>query len=211
MTAILSEIERQKKIAQAQTWDANEKALAARLAEQLAAKFASREKVPITEAQPTLTDDEQALWRDFTAWSAAEGIRHLPSRPSSVASYLLERKLTHEQMLDVIAAIGKAHDRHGLSNPTATAIVRSVLELETEDKPPRPWKAEIKYIWARLPAEIRYEVGRIERTRDAGFSREWKRQIEINKKLEAQLNAEKQNEIIKSSQDISEPRTAAAE
>jgi hypothetical protein len=194
MSAILTELERAKRLAQAQTWDSNEKALA----EKLQAKLAARGKAPITEAEFTLTDEEKATWQDFVSWAAVEGVRHLPARSSSVAGYLLERKLTHEQMLDAISVITKMHDRHGLSNPTATAAVRSVLELEIETAPPRTWRAEIRQVWARLPADIRYEVTRIERDRELGFNRLWQRQTEYTKLLEKQIHAEKQTEVIKS-------------
>jgi hypothetical protein len=189
MSAILSELERQKKIAQAQTWDSNEKALS----EKLQAKLAARDKAPITEAEFTLSDAEQELWQDFRSWCDSEGVRFLPSRSSTVASYLLERKLTHEQMLDAISVITKTHERHGLSIPCGAAV-RSVLELEIEEKPPRTWRSEIKQVWARLPADIRYEIGRLERYRDVEFSRLWHKQKEFTKQLEAKLNAEKQTE-----------------
>jgi hypothetical protein len=193
MTDLLRELERQKKISQAQTWDANEKALS----EKLNAKLAARGKAPITEAEFTLSDGEQELWQDFVSWAAAEGVRHLPARPSSIASFLLERKLTHEQMLDAIAVITKKHDLHSLPNATATAAVRSVLELEIETAPPRTWKTEIKEIWARLPADIRYEIGRLERHRDVEFSRLWHKQKEFTKQLEKQIHAETKTEAIK--------------
>jgi hypothetical protein len=205
MSAILTELERAKRIAQAQTWDGNEKALA----EKLQAKLAARDRAPITEAEFTLSDAEQELWQDFGSWCDSEGVRFLPSRSSSVASYMLDKKLTHEQMLDAISVIAKAHDRHGLSNPTATAAVRSVLELEIEASPPRTWRSEIKQVWARLPADIRYEIGRLERYRDVEFSRLWHKQKEFTKQLEAKINAEKQTET-KSIERPRDPDTAIA-
>jgi hypothetical protein len=211
MSAILSEIERAKRNDQIAAWTKAESAMAERLTEKLAAKFSSRERAPITEAVPVLTDDEQELWQDFVSYCGVEGVRHLPCRPSSCASYLLDRKLTSERMLDTIAAITKMHDRHALPNPTATAAVRSVLELEIESPPPRPWRRETKQVWTSLPADVRYEVARVERERELGFNRLWQKQAEYTKQLKAQLNDEKPNEVIKSIQDISQPRAAAAE
>ena len=202
MNAILSEIEKARQREKIDAWNKNEGLLANRLAEKLLAKFAAREQVPpsITEAQSTPTPLEQEVWQDFKSWCDSEGVRFLPSRPSSVAAWMLDRKLSHERMLDAIAVITKMHDRHSLPNPTATAAVRSVLELEIEAKPPRTWKTEIKEVWGRLPADIRYEIARLERSRDVTFSRLWHEQIELKKQLEkdvkAKFNAEKQDEVI---------------
>jgi hypothetical protein len=204
-TPVLAEIERQKKISQAQTWDTNERALS----EKLQAKLAARGKAPITQAELTLSDAEQELWQDFVAWAAVEGVRHLPARPSSVASFLLDRKLTHEQMLDAIAVITKKHDLHSLPNATATAAVRSVLELEIETAPPRTWKTEIKEIWARLPADIRYEIGRLERHRDVEFSRLWHKQKEFTKQLEKQIHAETKTETKSIERPVEQDRPAS--
>jgi hypothetical protein len=187
MSEILSELERQKRIAQARTWDANEKALAERLGVTLQTKLASRGKTPIAEASP-LTDEERELWQDFVSWCAVEGVRNLPARGSSVASYMLDKKLTHEQMLDAIAVITKAHDRHGLSIPCGAAV-RSVLELETDEKPPRSWRPEIKEVWARLPADIRHEIARIELSREVAFNRLYRRQADYTKQLERDVKA----------------------
>jgi hypothetical protein len=209
MTDLLRELERQKKISQAQTWDANEKAMASRLTEKLAAKFAAREK-PMPEAQVMLTDEEQEIWQDFVSYCAIEGVRHLPCRTSTLASYLLDRKLTHERMLDTFSVVSKQHDRHSLSLPCGAAV-RSVLELEVEFPPPRAWRPETKSIWASLPADIRFEVARIERERDLNFKRLWQKQAEYTKQLEAKakLNDEKPNETIKPVQNISQPRASA--
>jgi hypothetical protein len=79
-------------------------------------------------------------------------------------------------MLEVLAVIARRHDKHGLSNPCATAGVRSVLELSIEEKPPRSWKKDEQEVWAVLPADIRFTLSRRQRDYDREVGNARKRQ-----------------------------------
>jgi hypothetical protein len=139
MTSVLNEIERQKRIQQAHTWDANEKALAERLMDKMITEVVQREKVPtaLVELQAGPDPTDEATWRDFVAFANREGVRHLPAKPQTVGAYILfDGGMTHEQALDVLRVIARRHDEHELSSPCAAARVRAALEL-LDDKPPQ--------------------------------------------------------------------------
>jgi hypothetical protein len=83
MTNVLSEIERQKRIEQAHTWDANEKAIAKRVLDKVNLEAARRDKVPDAfgelQAEPSQIDD--LTWKDFVTFAERKGVRSLPANP----------------------------------------------------------------------------------------------------------------------------------
>jgi hypothetical protein len=178
MTQVLDEIERQKRLQQAHTWDHNEKVMAKRVMERVILEAARREKVPdaFVEVQAEPNPLDEVLWKDFVSFAEREGVRHLPAKSQTVAAYLLQGGLTHDRMLEVLAVIARRHDKHGLSNPCATAGVRSVLELSIEEKPPRSWKKDEQEVWAVLPADIRFTLSRRQRDYDREVGNARKRQ-----------------------------------
>ena len=194
MTNVLSEIERQRRIEQAQAWDANEKKVADRLAGKLDVELAYREKLPkaVSDLQEAPTDLDQAHEANFIAWCADNGVRHCPAKPATVAAYLMENRAQHDLLLDTLAAIGRLHDKFNLANPGATAIVRTVLELSLDDKPPR-WKKHEQELWASLPAEIRFALSRREHERDRELRLRQNEAADLRKKLNAETKTEKPN------------------
>ena len=156
-------------------------------------------------------------WQAFVEYCNSHNVRHLPARPATVASFLLDdRQLSHDRMLEILTVITRAHDQHGLSNPTATAIVRAVIETVMEDKPPRSFSKDEKEIFASLPADLRFALSRLERRRELDFHRQHERQVNLTKELKAKLetkgNAEIQEEIsaAKSNGNAGDENTVAA-
>jgi hypothetical protein len=202
MTAILNEIERQRRNEQAKAWDKAEMLLASRVLKWGCDEMNRRQKEPnaFAELQAEPSQVDEMTWKDFVAFAEREGVRSLPAKSHTVAAYILfDGSITHERALDVLGVIARRHDKHGLSNPCATAGVRAILELMFDDlPPPRSWQAEVKQSWAFLPSDIRNEIARIDRSRDVEFSRQRNKTVELQKKLEAEIeakrNAETKNE-----------------
>jgi hypothetical protein len=199
MADVLSEIERQKRREQAQTWDANEKRVAERLAGKLDVELAHLGKIPkaIGDLQNTPTPVEQAHGANFIAWCADNGVRHCPAKPATVAAYLMENRTQHDLLLDTLAAISRLHDKFNLPNPCATATVRTVLELSTDNTPPRSWRQDEQQLWAFLPVEIRHIISRRELNRDKEVRRVQGELGNVNQELitlKKRLNAETKTE-----------------
>jgi hypothetical protein len=203
MTNVLSEIERQKRIEQAHTWDANEKAIAKRMIDRVILEAARRQKDPdaFVELQAEPSQVDEMTWKDFVAFAEREGVRHLPAKSQTIACYLLDGSITHEQALDVLAVIARRHDNHGLSNPCATAGVRAVLELMFDDQPPRSWKRAEMELWSRLPEDIRYAISRRERERE--------RVVRLAQQEAADLRNEKKNAESKTEENPTRQTTAS--
>jgi hypothetical protein len=76
-----------------------------------------------------------------------------------------------EEMAAAVTAIAELHDSQGLSNPVATAAVRSELSRVLRLKPPRGWRSAEKLLFAELPPEIAVVVARREEQRDIELRR----------------------------------------
>ena len=71
---------------------------------------------------------------------AVKQVRRLPAKPKTVAAFVLEQDalgVPAQQIISILNAIELSHDRHSLSNPTATAIVRAALGQVVKIEPPR--------------------------------------------------------------------------
>jgi hypothetical protein len=168
MTRVLEEIERQKRLEQARVWDQAEAELAAEVSKTLEIELARGDKVPgaVVEAYAEANAVEELTWQTFVDFCNKRNVRRLPAKPSTIAAFLLYGGLSHERMLEALTVITRMHDKHGLSNPTATAIVRTVLELSIEERAPRSWKKEEQELWVALPADIRFTLSRRQRDFD---------------------------------------------
>jgi hypothetical protein len=98
------------------------------------------------------------------------------------------------QRMDALRVIARMHDKFQMPSPVACASVRAILELSMDEKPPRSWKRDEQEQWAYLPAEIRFALSR--RQRD--FDKEIRRCQNETADLRKKVNAEKQEQIIKS-------------
>jgi hypothetical protein len=207
---VLTEIDRQKKIEQIRTWSKNEGAMSERLAQGFEL-LATQGKLPSAADALDPSPVEDLLQQRFVAWCAQNGVRHCPAAPSTVATFLMDGGLDHEQALAALSAIGKMHDKFGLPNPAATLVCRLALESKLPGEQPR-WKKHELEIWQSLPADMRAIIALRENQRGMEVCRvqnELAKATGELKELRKQNNVEKQDEIIRSIQNIPEPRTAA--
>ena len=123
MSAVLSEIDRQKRAEQTRAWDAAEKAIA--------------DQLPPFSQRP-LTEREKLLLNPFLKWCQVGGVRHCPVKPSVLATYVAEQEYRTEPV-ETLLAIERLHDIHNLPNPVTTAVVRAALASLIDDEPPRSW------------------------------------------------------------------------
>jgi hypothetical protein len=214
MTAspVLAAIEQAKRSDQIAAWTKAENAMADRLTQGFEL-LAAQGKLSPDALAVELTPVESLLKQRFVEWCAENGVRNCPSRPSTVATFLLDQSLEHEQALAALSAIGKLHDKFGLPNPCATAAVRTVLQTKLPGEQPR-WKKHELEFWAALPADIRAVIALRENQRGTEVRRIQSELAKANgelKELRKQINHEERpNEANKPSENIPEPRTAAS-
>ena len=211
MTQVVAELERIKRNEQIAAWTKNEAEIATQVAKKLELEIARQGKLPQTISEASYLDN--LTWQAFVDYCTRHNIRHLPAKPHSVASFLLDdRQLSHDRMLEILTVIARAHDQHSLSNPTATAIVRAVIEMVMEDKQPRSFSKDEKEIFAALPADLRFALSRLERRREIDFHRQHERQVKLTKELEAKGSAEIKEETsaAKSNGNAGDENTIAA-
>ena len=150
MTANLSDaIAAAKTREQIQKWDSGEARLAAELPIQL----------PAVE----LSADVRSCLDAFNKWAESKSARRLPAKPVTVACFILDQAalgVPAQQILAQLDAIERAHDRHSLSNPVRTAVVRAALEQIIKVDPPRSWPREGKVLFAQLDPDIRRVIAR---------------------------------------------------
>jgi hypothetical protein len=182
MTAILSEIARQKRREQVAAWDKAEAELAAEVTRTLELE----RKPPSVESPDPI---EELAWQTFVDFCDKRNARRLPSKPSTVAAFLLFGGLSHEAMLDALTAITRKHDQHNLSNPTASAIVRSVLSMKLDEPAPQSWSRAEKELWPALNVEVRAVLRRIDLTRRKEIGRCQREAADLRKKYETKEEA----------------------
>src|SRR5689334_8500176 len=88
-----------------------------------------REYIRASKAESTLRG-YTADWRDFCAWSDAQGLSPLPASPEGVAAYIAEcaGRLKPGSIQRRLNAIAEAHKATGLESPTHTAMVRNTMK-----------------------------------------------------------------------------------
>jgi site-specific recombinase XerD len=69
-------------------------------------------------------------WQQFASWCANHGLQHLPASPETVAMYIADQadKLRVSSITRKLAAISVAHQTAQYESPTATSIVRTVMQ-----------------------------------------------------------------------------------
>ena len=199
MTAVLSEIERQKRLEQARQWDTNEKAIIGRLQ-----PFSQR----------PLTERETLVLNPFLRWCQQNGVRHCPVKPGVLAAYVTDQEYKTEPV-ETLLAIERLHDIHNLPNPVTTAVVRAALAPLIDDEPPRSWSLGEKAKFYDAPVEVREIIARRSQQRETAFSRVQNEVAELRKKLNAESKTEGTPasngvEHIKGTERASEPNRAGA-
>ena len=161
MTATLTDaIEAAKQREQIARWDAGETRLAAEL--------------PIRPPPIELSAEVRSRLDAFNKWAKSKSARRLPAKPATIACFILDQAtlgVPAQQILAQLDAIERAHDRHSLSNPVRTAIVREVLETILQDDPPRSWPKDDKVLFAQLDPAIRRIIAEREKERDRELRR----------------------------------------
>jgi hypothetical protein len=186
MTTVLNEIELIKKREKIAAWDKAEAELAAEVSRTLELE----RKLPSVESPDPI---EELAWQTFVDFCDKRNARRLPSKPSTVAAFLLFGGLSHEAMLDALTAITRKHDQHGLSNPTASAIVRSVLEMKLDEPPPQSWSKAEKELWPALNVEVRAVLRRIDLARRKEIGRCQREAAELRKAHETKAEEKPTN------------------
>jgi hypothetical protein len=154
-------------------------------------KEISEKLAAITKADP-LTEQEQALCKEFMEWTRRKEVKYFPSSPTTIAAYLTDiaGHKTEDYLLDSISALRRLHDQTGLANPCATFAVEQILAVLFKTAPPRSWPRAEQSIFASLPASLQAIIARREKERESGLRRKQNELAEQIKKLKPKPNAE---------------------
>ena len=168
--SIANELEKARQAEQVKLWDAGE----AELRKGFPARSLS---VPV---------DIRDRFGLFEKFCSERSCRRLPAKPWVVASFVLHEAAAGRDAqgcIALLAAIAEIHDVHSLSNPTATGVVRTALELIIKTEPPRSWPKEDRASWATLPPEIREAIARREDNRDRALKTKFQELADLRKRL----------------------------
>jgi hypothetical protein len=120
-----------------------------------------------------LPPEAQQHLAPFLEWCAAQKVRALPCRPTSLAAYLQWEKDRHtpkEKISATVAAIEAMHTAANWGNPIASPVVRIVTAASTISAP-RSWTREEQALFTELPIEIQAVVARREKDRETVLRR----------------------------------------
>jgi hypothetical protein len=109
----------------------------------------------------------------FLEWAAAQRIRALPARPTSVAAYVQyqqDQGISRQLIAERLEAIEELHFAAALANPCATPVVRTTTGGSTIEAP-RSWRGDEKLSFYELPIEIQTVVARREQDRETQLRR----------------------------------------
>jgi hypothetical protein len=149
------EVERAKRLAEAEAFDRNERIIGDAIANRYPA--------------PELTAEDRELLGPWLEYCKEAGVRHAPAKPWCVAAFILHennRCVPDRMILARCRAITKLHDKFGLANPVATHVVSAVLDTIIKDPAPRSWTKQEQEDWPLLPPSIKAAIARRERERD---------------------------------------------
>ena len=114
-----------------------------------------------------LGDDVRLRLQPFAQWCERHSVRPCPSRPTTIAQWVLEHgHLGADNVMAVLAAIEAIHAHHGLANPVKTPIVSKALEQHFRSEAPRSWPGSEKILFSTLPEAIKQVIARRERDRE---------------------------------------------
>ena len=165
----------------------------AKLRDQIAA-FERNESILRDEIVATLGterplgNEARNLAAPFVRWCNERGARYCPSKPATVAAFVLTEKMDADHLLRCLEAVAATHNEHRLANPVATAIVARALERVITVEPPRSWPKDDKAAFLLLPADIQSIIARRERERDR-----WLRHAQTDAAKKRQPDAAEKN------------------
>ena len=115
---------------------------------------------------PVVAPADPSDWEPFETWAKAKGLRSVPSRPSTVAFFVLDSaKLGIDRLLRIIGAISSTHA--WLADPTLGPVVASALaQVSPPIPPPRSWPAPMRAKWPELPISLQQSIATRETARD---------------------------------------------
>ena len=142
------------------------------LADAIAAAHEQNERAMAAQVAPYQMDNEaRRAVETFIRWCADSGVRSLPATPATVAAFVRSIYANKEETAETLAAVAELHDSRGLSNPVATAAVRTEIGRRWKLKPPRSWRKAEQLMFAELPPEIGAAIERREGQRDTELRR----------------------------------------
>jgi hypothetical protein len=161
MTTLSTQLGAIKRRELSEQWDRNEAAIATSLSTVLPTK-------------QHLDDDTKDLVRPFITYCDTAGVRYLPAKPTTVASFTFRQfdaGVTPDTIFAQLAAIEALHDSFDLANPVATSAARAALSEVSPIEAPRSWTKEEKAMFAHLPPQIRNVILRREKDRETTLRR----------------------------------------
>jgi hypothetical protein len=118
---------------------------------------------------PELDDQARADLQPFINWTTQKNVRYAPAKPYVVAAYLLDQAASGAStwaLLRRTSAISLLHNRYGLSDPTTTTPVHSVLTELVAIEPPRSWPADLKTEFKTFPIPAQKAIAAREQDRE---------------------------------------------
>ena len=154
----------------------------------MAAEVAS--KLPIAVE---LGDDVRLRLQLFAQWCERHSVRACPSRPTTIAQWVLEHgHLGADNVMAILGAVEALHFHHSLASPTKTPIVSKALEQHFQSEAPRSWKTDEKLLFATLPEAIKQIIARRERDRERELRSCQNRAAEAERKLKEKTDEPKE-------------------
>jgi hypothetical protein len=136
------------------------------LAEQIELAHQSNEaKIAARIAAPRLEVDDEGkrLLSRFISFCKQNGVRYLPSAPSSIAAFVKAEYTagaTPEMILRTLDAIEVLHSQANAANPVACPAPRAALQEILKINPPRSWSRVEGLMFAGLPIDVQRVIER---------------------------------------------------
>jgi hypothetical protein len=156
----------------------------------------------------SLSADIRDRFSLFEAWCGDKSVRRLPAKPWTVAAFILDQTAAGRDAqgcLALLAAIAEVHDVHSLSNPTATAAVRTALEQIIKTEPPRSWSRDQKATWATLPPDVRQIITEREGGRDRALKTKFNELADLRRRLMTDADKLGQTNEVKEIENVTTP------
>jgi len=103
----------------------------------------------------------------FRDWCAANRVSELPATPGDVAGFIAKyAPMGIESVWPMVLEISRAHQAHGLADPTLGPLVSSELNKIAKINAPRSWPKAEKYRFKSLPYDLQRYLGPRDDARD---------------------------------------------
>jgi hypothetical protein len=183
-------LEAAKQRARIERWDRGEATVASQL----------KLDVPAVELSPAIHEH----FAVFTRWCEVRACRKCPSKPATIAAFVLEQKelgVPSQTIIERLEAIDAQHQHFGLPSSVHTRIVDAALERVLDIKPPR-WNHSSRTEWAKLPPLVRAAITKREDQRDLALRHS---QSKIARELELRQNMNDAAKIVHTETEKDQP------